>query len=217
MFRDAATFGQLEKVIKLFLNKGYLISAKHNFQLLKEIKVGDQRLIFNVDLLHPSESQNKPEMFVDHLTLDIPLKEYQSDKFMLKSIVLLDSAVLFDGYFIQHYCAKIDKSFPLMNEVGCLITKSSSVLNKKRQRDAFDIFLALNKCRDYSNLIENLIKLKKEDRRIYNSLYSIRQAFEQGVIVDNVLKFQNIDYDIIKNTFDKFINDSELYQKAENL
>ncbi len=67
LFLKGRTPGYLADVVKAFICGGYLPSAKHRFQLLRELRVGATSLVFNVDLLHPSESEHPSVEFVDHL------------------------------------------------------------------------------------------------------------------------------------------------------
>ena len=71
LFEDGFVEKQLEPVIHSFLESGFLVSAKHKFQVLRVLRVAEEQCIFNVDLLHPSESTETPEMFVHHLDLNI--------------------------------------------------------------------------------------------------------------------------------------------------
>ena len=144
LFKDGMNPGELKHVIQLFLENEFLLSAKHDFQLLKEIQIQGKSFIYNIDLLHPSESKNNPDLFVDHLEFDIPIDRYRSERFMQKSIVLPESNILFDGYSEKVHVNEIGIDIMLMNETGCLITKSSSVKVTKRPRDSYDIFLAIN-------------------------------------------------------------------------
>jgi len=148
LFEDGYISGNLGNIIATFLNRGFLPSAKHDFQLLKEIKVGGRTLVYNVDLLHPSESQENPHLFVDHLNLQLPESAFELQSRFVRSIVLGDCEILFDGLSEPFSFDYQDASgsgrrvtIPLMDFVGLLASKTKSIANLKRQRDAFDVYL----------------------------------------------------------------------------
>lgn len=66
LFKDGYQEGALARSINALRQKGFIASAKHGFQLLLEKQVGAERLIYNVDLLHPRMSDTDKDMFVDH-------------------------------------------------------------------------------------------------------------------------------------------------------
>lgn len=216
LFKDGADKYELKNIIQDFLKKDFLLSAKHDFQLLKEIRVKGESFIYNIDLLHPSESIANPDLFVDHLEFDIPISKYQSLNFMQKSIVLPESNILFNGHAERVYVDEIDCYITLMNEIGCLITKSSSVKVKKRPRDAYDIFLAINNCRNYKAMVSEIIKLKKNNQPAFNTLYGIREEFDKGNIHNNISKFCDIEYHKINILFETFFRDIGLDKVAQN-
>jgi hypothetical protein len=124
-----------------------LVSAKHDFQLLKPISVEGRELVFNVDLLHPSETHRNPELLVDHLDLHIKESDFGDNKFV-KSMVLPSSQILFEKDFFDSLIVNCPISnayatIPLINECGCILSKCESVKLEKRKRDAFDIYLSV--------------------------------------------------------------------------
>jgi hypothetical protein len=58
-------------VLERFLENGFVISAKHDFQLCKAYEVGNRSYIFNVDLLHPTEGKLNKVDFIDLMDLDV--------------------------------------------------------------------------------------------------------------------------------------------------
>lgn len=165
LFLEASQRNELGEVIKLFIDNGFLISAKHDFQLFKTINVCGKELVYHVDLLHPLEASAKSDLFVDHLDLGIPVnKLYQDVKGThVKSIALEYSKFIFDGYFkifsmqyLDTKGIKTEINFPLIDESGLILSKCISVSSPKRQRDAFDIYLAFKQ----TNLEETKNKLK---------------------------------------------------------
>lgn len=147
LFSDATVEGGISQIIELFLKNGFLVSAKHDFQLLKPISVEGRELVFNVDLLHPSETHKNPELLVDHLDLHINESDLGDKKFV-KSVVLPSSQILFEkGFFgplnVQCPITSVSATVPLITECGCILSKCESVKLEKRKRDAFDIYLSL--------------------------------------------------------------------------
>jgi hypothetical protein len=150
LFLDGREPYCLEEVVQRFLDGGYLLSAKHHFQLLRELQVNGKPLIFNVDLLHPMETAEKPELYTDQLNLPVRISRFEDEFVRMKSIALPIAGELFPLHQrpfsvdctlptgLEH---RID--VPLMDEVGTIVTKAGSVDSKKRTRDAFDIFLAM--------------------------------------------------------------------------
>lgn len=198
LFKGATKTEGIKNVIRIFLEAKYLVSAKHGFQLLKQIKVGDQEFVFNVDLLHPSESTPKGNMMVDQIDLDIPENRRRICSCKIKSIALPYSDFVFPEFIVQHEVTATDlrngqevkRTVPLVDEVGVFITKIESVGNPKRPRDAFDIFLALTQPQNSSKLITNLRNLRTK----YEGIDELVRKFEEFIekkesFTQNVKKF----------------------------
>ncbi len=150
LFRDGATEMELHEVVAELLQKGFILSAKHDFQLLLPLFVGSQQFVYNVDLLHPSESKRDPELFVNHFEFDIPEDNVLRKLRMVRSIVLPNSALLFDGYWSDMPIEGIlpdgtaqQVEFPLIDEAGLVLSKCESMKLRKRPRDAYDVYLML--------------------------------------------------------------------------
>ena len=150
LFKDAYIEGNIAHLIKAFLRNGFVASAKHDFQLLRTLEFGSHSLVYNIDLLHPSESKKNFELFVDHFDLGIPTANGVPEGKMVRSIVIPETDLIFDGMSEDYYLeyrgvdrAKNQVRLPLMNHLGLLISKADSVTNVKRKRDSFDIYLIL--------------------------------------------------------------------------
>lgn len=146
LFSDAHARGGIREIIETFLSAGFLVSAKHDFQLLKSIEVDGKELVFNVDLLHPSETIDNPELLVDHLNLGIFEDDFGDTK-IVRSIVLPSSRLLFEPGLSSPYdvicpITGITQRIPLITEAGCILSKCMSVSLGKRKRDSFDIFVS---------------------------------------------------------------------------
>ena len=163
LFSDAKVSKALSDVIEKLLSNGFLPSAKHDFQLLLPVKVGTHELVFNVDLLHPSETIENPELLVDHFDLGINDSELNENR-AVRSIVLPSSELLFrDGFFSTYQLearalngSLVNSTFSLLTFAGSVISKSESVSSPKRTRDAFDIFMAFQN--DPNGEIEFLLR-----------------------------------------------------------
>lgn len=214
--------GQLKEVILAFLNNGFILSAKHDFQLFKQIQVKENLFIYNVDLLHPLETIKPKDIYVEHIDLDIPADKYLSSTFKMKSIALPSSQSLFDYNLITPYNLEISvddstvlsQTVPLMGEIGTLVTKSKSVLKDKRYRDSLDIYLTIKQSRNYDELCASILKLKSESIDTYNSLYGIREAFENLTLLSNTLRYVVVDREDFNKTINSFLEAVELNKKA---
>lgn len=165
---------QLKHVFQRFLDRGYLPSAKHPFQLIRVLNVKGRAMAFNVDLLHPrhGDADGPPdELFVDQLDLGLPVSEFLKDTYFLKSIVTPDIGFIFEDRrwvrapFESTLPDGSDGSgeVPVIDELGLIISKAKSVTNTKRERDAFDIAIAVSQARDVDALRAAALDL--EDRR----------------------------------------------------
>ena len=188
LFRHGHNQGELKPVISAFLESGYLSSAKHPFQLFRTAKIRDVDFLFNVDLLHNAPEQEDYDLFVDHLDLvhdDVVLYQY-------RSIVVPMSKLLFENTCSHAIEVKAitpegtedSFQFNLMNELGTLITKASSMKNVKRQRDSFDIMLAILQARDKQALAEGIRNLALSDR-----LASLRDITKITKYKENISKY----------------------------
>lgn len=166
LFKHGATSEELKDVVKAFLSRGYLSSAKHSFQLLKPIMVSGTEFVFNIDLLHSANNENT-EMFVDHLTIDEGelLFRYQSIKVPLSTLLFEPSGRTQFTCEIMLPSGNAEQiPIPLMSELGTLLTKSESMLQPKRSRDVFDVMLAIVQARNPADLSEAIISNHVSDR-----------------------------------------------------
>jgi len=150
LFRDGYIKGNLKNVFSAFFAAGFSPSAKHPFQVLKPYKIGQQSFTFNVDILHPSESRIDPDLFVDHFDFGFRPLIGSDGNLHARSIVLPSADILFHGFsdtielseHLNDGGPKLEAN--LMNLIGLIATKSESFLNVKRERDAYDLFIAYN-------------------------------------------------------------------------
>jgi hypothetical protein len=184
LFSEAVEAKGLEKVVGQFLARGYLPSAKHDFQLLRIAGEENRRFVFNVDLLHPKESTvpRGESLFVDHLELPMPESEFIRQHHFVRSIALPSSQFIFDFNRIAQKsirCRFVDGqeaevTVPLADEAAILVTKSESMRGNKRPRDPLDIYVAIACCRDRNETISFFRDVLRTQRpEIYNTLFQI--------------------------------------------
>ncbi len=185
LFSEGATQESLKGVVSAFLDSGYLISAKHEFQVLRTLHVGGRRFVFNVDLLHPHEGKIKGDLFVDQISLPIPYEDFNGKMLMMKSIALPSAGFIFDGFvasesidFLMPDGSTQQHNVPLIDEVGLLATKSKSSGVQKRPRDIFDIYLAISQPRSAEVLVAQLDRLRQRHEGVYASLEHIGSALD---------------------------------------
>ncbi|AUH70813.2 hypothetical protein CAB17_01165 [Legionella sainthelensi] len=173
LFKESYKSGYLQNVIKSFINTGFMPSAKHPFQLLKPKEINGERIIYNVDILHPNMTEYSDQigMFVDHLELDVPLNNSEKELKKMMSIVLPNSEILFrEGLFDEF--SRSGEVFKLVSFLGMFITKMDSCQKQKRERDSFDIYLAFLSDGIDVNKIE---AIALGDGRIKESLESFKK------------------------------------------
>ncbi|WP_026367571.1 hypothetical protein [Bacteroides sp. 14(A)] len=195
LFKSGRKIGELESIIRIFLENGFLQSAKHTFQLLKPIEINGQDYVFNIDLLHPGEMhQSEPEMFVDHI--DFPILESHSMKIPYKGgTILLPNS----DFFFDHFNLKFEKEFEyqngekehiefnLINEAGLILSKIKSAFSVKRRRDAFDIFLALYQSNDYEKTISQIKEISLSHSDVLSALKEMNTPEKIEKLDDNIL------------------------------
>lgn len=169
LFSDGDIKGKLASAVSSFLDHGFLVSAKHDFQMFKTLNINGQSVVYHIDLLHPQETQDHPEMMVDHFDLGLSEDDISSAPKIQKSIVLPSSKFLFNGFYntieFKHFMSdgKVrEVNVPLLDEAGLIFSKCKSAQVSKRPRDAFDIYLALKQ----PTVDETINKLKASSKSI---------------------------------------------------
>lgn len=139
-----------EALIRAFLESGFSQSAKHAFQLIREVDLCGTRFAFNVDLLHPFLESKYPEMFLDLMSHDIALSDFDRKTMnFAKSIVLSGVDEIIWAHHSERQLSLIEGNslyeisalFP--DPVAFICSKALALGVKKRPRDAYDIFLTL--------------------------------------------------------------------------
>jgi hypothetical protein len=201
LFLEGCKKSSLEGAVKAFLDRDYMVSAKHDFQLFRSLCVGGHELVFNIDFLHPLEGKANSEIFVDHFDLGIPeSKLYQEIKQKKsKSIALEYSKYIFDGFVKPFNVTTVmpdglerTVQVPLIDEAGLILSKAKSIASPKRHRDAFDIYLAMRQpSRD--NTITKLTTACKRTNDLKTAVGFLQEYLEtQSESFDrNVLRYTN--------------------------
>ncbi|MHC1761752.1 MAG: hypothetical protein AB9917_20010 [Negativicutes bacterium] len=203
LFRKGKEINGLREIVKSLLGSGYLLSAKHEFQLIKISKVNGTELAFNVDLLHPSGFDEGPEMFVDHLQLDVPIDKARLYMHMTKSIVMPGSEVFFDRSLYRKQMLdatlpdgnSVDVEFNLLDEAGCIISKAKSIDNPKRPRDAFDIYYSIKFSQDYDKMIKKTLSVIDESLLPFDLREEMDKAVNKDIFCRNIRKYTDLKVD----------------------
>lgn len=199
LFEDGATPGALREVVKALIGAGFLLSAKHEFQLLQVLRVAGIEFVFNVDILHASEARKNPQMFVDHVSLPVRVSEFGPATVPARSIVVPVSRFLFSGHIVEHEFsfkspetgADAKAAVPLMNELGTLVTKAESMSMTKRRRDAFDVMLAIQQVRDRGELLEGMRRLRTEHPEAFLELSKLHRLTKDKALRANISSYWN--------------------------
>jgi len=159
-------FDHVKAAVPKFLGAGYLPSAKHPFQLLKELTVQGTNFVFNVDLMYPAEPSIDDDMLHDIIDLGVRKDDYTLETHIFKSIAFLSADVIFQRKLWSAVTVEATLpdgqqgkcSIPLMDERGLILSKCESVKGVKRGRDAFDIYFTLSGPNSLQ-IVEGLSKL----------------------------------------------------------
>lgn len=141
----------MANILNRFLEYGYFISAKHDFQLCRAIVLGNQTYIYNVDLLHPTEGKMNKVDFIEIMDLDV------TDGIRVKPLLSINIQYGSEIYSNELYesVSYEGKKFNVLDGAGIIISKLNSAHNKKRLRDIFDIYLSLEE----KGALEKLLQL----------------------------------------------------------
>ncbi len=168
LFRESYISGAINDVIGHFFALGFVPSAKHPFQLMRVLNIKGKDFVFHIDLLHPKmlTEEKTNGMFVDHLELDVPLTNEETEFKKMKSVVLPNSEILFQKTMFSK--ESIDGvPFNLVSFDGMFATKMDSCQKPKRERDAFDIYLGFL---GENIAVTEIRKIANDDSRIEASL-----------------------------------------------
>ncbi|UWX60474.1 hypothetical protein N0B40_19035 [Chryseobacterium oranimense] len=227
LFKSGTETGKLKEIIDTFLKNGFTQSAKHPFQLLKVFEIKGYNFVYNVDLLHPDNQEKDPELYIDHI--DFPVKESHTMRvdYKGKTILLPKSDFFFNDFITQYPLEYINSNgekenieFNLLNEAGLILSKSKSVFEVKRTRDAYDIFLSIKQNKNYDKTIQQLKNISETNPQITDALQNIYTD-------ENLKKIDNNIYDWCSkldvsegrreslNVFEKFFKDLNIKKSSD--
>lgn len=217
LFSEGATPDSLKDVVTAFLDSGYLMSAKHEFQVLRTLSVCGRKFVFNVDLLHPLEGEVNGDLFVDQLSLPIPHEDFKSTYVFMKSIALPNAGFIFDGFVVKELVEFLMPDgtlarhyVPVIDEVGLLATKSKSCMLQKRPRDIFDIYLAISSPRVPKEFEAKLRRLRENHEEVFATLECILEGlelWEEKFGAPLIFEKQGVDFTEAAKEIRRFISD----------
>ncbi|RDD30330.1 hypothetical protein CR161_06175 [Prosthecochloris sp. ZM] len=192
LFEEGSQPGRLAPLFSEFKSLGYGISAKHGFQLLRDMTINGERVLFNVDILHPLMSAEISGLFQDHLELDVPKDENERKLKKMVSIVQPNSRVLFEEHMYSDFSLG-QRSISLVDFTGMYLTKIDSCQKVKRERDSLDLLIAIE-----SNGVDfmKIADLRKRNDRIGESCDKFEKYLNDkgDVFDDNVSEFVDLSY-----------------------
>lgn len=172
-------------------------SAKHEFQLLRDARVGERDFVFNIDLMHPHEAGTGPETFSDIFDLGVSDDYDPSGSRHMKSIAFRSAAIVYEqGLFTNvsvtaRSMDDVERTVivPILSPAAAILSKCESVSIKKRTRDAFDIYYMLSGSRAAEHATE-LRGLSNSFRQVSKQLQLFRRFLRSSpdTFVYNVSK-----------------------------
>jgi hypothetical protein len=141
-----------ECAAKALLEDGFRPSAKHEFQLLRDAQIGEYMFVFNVDLMHPYEAHDTPDMYNDIFDLGVNDAYDPHGSRHLKSIAFRSAEIVYEqNLFSRVQVTAVDLggvecsvTVPMLSRAAAVLSKCDSVSIPKRTRDAFDIYYLLS-------------------------------------------------------------------------
>lgn len=172
LFPESYSKDDMATVLKRFLDFGYFVSAKHDFQLCRAIVLGKQTYIYNVDLLHPTEGKMNKVDFVEIMDLDV------TDGIRVKPLLSINIQYGSEIYSNQLYeeITFEGLKFNVLDGAGIVISKLNSAHNKKRLRDIFDIYLSLQE----KGSREKLLQLGSCNRIVQGNIDEFNEKVESN-------------------------------------
>ncbi len=124
--------------IMRFLDDGFLVSAKHDFQIMKPILIGDRQYLYNVDFLHPVVGKKDIVEFQDMIQFDETIDGFLPKK--SKTVGIERGDLFFQEQMFESMSFN-GHTFNGLNGTGIVLSKVSACMNRKRPRDIYDMTL----------------------------------------------------------------------------
>lgn len=174
------------------LENGFKPSAKHEFQLLREALVRNRTFVFNVDLMHPFEECKGEDMYSDIFDLNIEeifdtgrLRYVKSIAFPVANVV--HERQLYSNVRVESldFCGdNCEIEIPILSPEACLLSKCESCGNKKRTRDAFDIYYMLTSD-NVNTYREKLLNLSRDNQLVFKQMEILKSfLLDKGEVFD---------------------------------
>ena len=141
----------VQTAVHALLANSFRPSAKHEFQLLRNAFVGTREFVFNIDLMHPHEAADTPQMYNDIFDMGVGDAYDPSGSRHAKSIAFRSAAIVYEEQLFSNVLVSginldaqsSQQDVPLLSVPAFLLSKCESVSTPKRTRDAFDIYYVL--------------------------------------------------------------------------
>ncbi|MDZ4374372.1 MAG: hypothetical protein U1C74_23520 [Phenylobacterium sp.] len=141
----------VQAAAKALLKAGFRPSAKHEFQLLRDARVGDYEFVFNVDLMHPNEAGSTPDTYNDIFDMGVNDAYDPRGSRFAKSIAFSSAAIVYEQNLfrtVEVSALDLDDvlttvTLPILAPSAAVLSKCESVKVPKRTRDAFDLYYLL--------------------------------------------------------------------------
>jgi hypothetical protein len=132
---------EIVAILERFLENGFYISAKNDYELCRAYEIGKQTYIYNVDLLHPTEGKINKVDFIEIMDLDVTVGGIRVKPIL--TINIQHGDIIYSNNLFENISFN-ESSFNVLDGAGIIISKLDSCHNKKRPRDIYDIYLSLS-------------------------------------------------------------------------
>lgn len=179
LFPSSYSKEAMTEIMRRFLNQGFFISAKHDFQLCRAYQLGNQTYLYNVDLLHATEGKLNKVDFIEIMDLDVTvdgIKVKTVQTINIQNGDLIYSESLFEKIKFE------GKEFNVLDASGIVLSKIDSCHNKKRPRDIFDIYLSLtepNCTQKINQLLQRNARMNCEFKKYTDIITSKWPVYEE--------------------------------------
>jgi hypothetical protein len=162
------------------MKNGYLPPAKNPYQLYRVLNVDSKPTVFHLDFLHKRYSNPDHDIFIDWG----PIQSIAGPG---------SDIILNEKEYVVHTLSYTDPSgkectvnIKFASEIGILSTKGRCLELQKREKDAYDILLAIGQARDKNELIQKSNKYRS-NRIFEKSLLNIHKQYYEGQAKNNMI------------------------------
>ncbi len=169
--RESIENGTFDSAGETLIERGYLRAPKNRFQAHRIIRVAEEPMVFHVDFLNELQPANELELV--------------EGKGKLQSIYTPSMQAIFkyEGYrFHQDYG---NVRFPSVETF--IVTKAAAVLSKKRNRDAFDVFVSVAD-RDLAEFAAKWGDLTTRDGLFADANDTLVKAIDTGDAIPKIMR-----------------------------